>query len=564
MLSKMCFQQYNKPFTQCAMITEAEFLLSLEEFMAMTTKFVQFFGDLPFFGQHATVMQNLGIPSAPSTFQDISARQVLEQGVPILQAKTFASGELGVGIDWMCMLLMLGISGSARIDQQVAKNVSSNLTATLFNKIPFNLYPYNVLQLKEFNPHQATQEIIPLVPAAQRPGGILRPNNLLILNDSAKRGERTLLPACELASHLMLEDYGWTAPYYNLCELMGIKSTVYDLPIDLVAWPAPYPIDVRWPVIRYGEHPSNRKRDRGYLHVSSKGGKAKLVLYGRGVNMPAKSCMLASVHDAAVLHCMGPRPLFSTPFRGVLLSKTEIGVLMPMVRHPSGEHPASRYYNALSDTYRVWSPANLEEVDKDTSWVEEHVLPMSTSVLIKAWAPSAERLSAHLGRGVGRVSSAQRSARLQQYNVHILARIVPPRDVHTHGEACVWVGIEVRHTAGFLRGVPRADMVSVKVPAEDLVPMPSQEDADIVPFNRLQVNTTSNRGGGGAAAAADEGSSKKRRRDASRGDERAEDESDSMQVDGGKVDSHRPTVVVCDFVYSSTNQCAATQQQQQR
>lgn len=67
------------------------------------------------------------------------------------------SGEIAIGIEWMSMLLMLAISGSARIDQQVGKNVAANLTATLFNKIPFSMFPYDAIQIKEFNPHMPCQ-----------------------------------------------------------------------------------------------------------------------------------------------------------------------------------------------------------------------------------------------------------------------------------------------------------------------------------------------------------------------------------------------------------------------
>jgi hypothetical protein len=87
MFSKACFQWYTKPFTECAMITEGEFCNSVEEFMKMTTKFAQFFGDMPFFGKHKTVMENLGVTNIPREFEDLSIKQVFEQGQPILQAR---------------------------------------------------------------------------------------------------------------------------------------------------------------------------------------------------------------------------------------------------------------------------------------------------------------------------------------------------------------------------------------------------------------------------------------------------------------------------------------------
>jgi len=114
MFGKMCFQHYGKPFSECAMIMEHEFIHAMHEFMIMNTKFAQIFGDLPYFGQHAAVMQNLGVPNIPACFQNYTRKQVFEQGMPILNAKTYISGEVGLGIDWMCMLLMLAMSGSSR------------------------------------------------------------------------------------------------------------------------------------------------------------------------------------------------------------------------------------------------------------------------------------------------------------------------------------------------------------------------------------------------------------------------------------------------------------------
>ena len=87
MFAKQCFQWYTKPFAECAMITEGEFCNSVEEFMRMSTKFAQFFGDLPFFGKHRTVMRNLGIQSVPREFEDLTTKQVFEQGQPIIRAR---------------------------------------------------------------------------------------------------------------------------------------------------------------------------------------------------------------------------------------------------------------------------------------------------------------------------------------------------------------------------------------------------------------------------------------------------------------------------------------------
>jgi hypothetical protein len=83
-----CFHHYAKPFADCAMITEGEFFHSMGEMMGgMTSKFAQFFGDLPFFGKHATVMRNLGIRQVPSSFVDLTRKQVFEQGQPIIRAR---------------------------------------------------------------------------------------------------------------------------------------------------------------------------------------------------------------------------------------------------------------------------------------------------------------------------------------------------------------------------------------------------------------------------------------------------------------------------------------------
>ena len=208
-----CFlQHYAKPFCDCAMITEGEFCnsmdefsKSMDEFSKMTTKFVQFFGDMPFFGMHHTFMKNLGIHNVPKEFHDLTRKQVFDQGQPIIRARTFLSGEVAIGIDWMCMLLLLSISGSSRIDQQLGKNVAMNIVAELFNKVPFTMFPYDAIQVREFNPHMPAQEIVPLRSAASRCGCVLRPNNRCVLDDTVPMHERVLVPTCSLAPNLMME-----------------------------------------------------------------------------------------------------------------------------------------------------------------------------------------------------------------------------------------------------------------------------------------------------------------------------------------------------------------------
>jgi hypothetical protein len=68
--ASQCFIKYAAPFCDSAMITEGEFLHTVEEMTKMKMRFIQFFGDMPFFGKHRTVMENLGIPNIPGCFQD--------------------------------------------------------------------------------------------------------------------------------------------------------------------------------------------------------------------------------------------------------------------------------------------------------------------------------------------------------------------------------------------------------------------------------------------------------------------------------------------------------------
>lgn len=119
--------------------------------------------------------------------------------------RSFISGEVAIGIDWMCMLLLLSINGSSRIDQQLGKNVAMNLVAELFNKVPYTMFPYDAIQVKEFNPHMPIQEIVSLRPAMARSGCMLRPNNKCVLDDTVPMKERILVPSCPFAPHLMME-----------------------------------------------------------------------------------------------------------------------------------------------------------------------------------------------------------------------------------------------------------------------------------------------------------------------------------------------------------------------
>ena len=363
------------------------------------------------------------------------------------------SGEVAIGIDWMCMLLLLSISGSSRIDQQLGKNVAMNLVGELFNKIPYTMFPYDAIHIKEFNPHMPCQEVLPLRPAAGRSGCILRPNNRCVLDDSVPMHERILVPACPASPHLMMEDIGVASPLYDLCHVLGI-SCVYNLPIQLIPWPMPYPVGVPWPVIRYGKEEEQgveeEERDRGYIVVSA-GGKAKLYVYD--VHDPYS---LNNVSEAATIHRMGPRPLFSTPCRAVNISTTSIGVLIPfpdgMVDNISdimAGHPLCKLYNAKHDSFLCWDDTTNETKEVPHQWVEDNVIPMCSDVLVKTWCPCMEKLVKHIGykgykkNGGNAVCEKELQASLEKDKVYVMGKIVPPRDCDAYDKT-VWVSMEVR------------------------------------------------------------------------------------------------------------------------
>jgi len=295
------------------------------------------------------------------------------------------SGEIAIGIDWMCMLLLLSVSGSSRIDQQLGKNVAMNLVGELFNKIPYTMFPYDAIHIKEFNPHMSGQEILSLRPAPARSGCVLRPKNRCVLDDSVAPLERILVPACPLVPHLLMEDIGVASPLYDLCHVLGIPC-IYNLPIQLIPWPMPYPIGVPWPVIRYGV--AENERDRGYIVVSS-GGKAKLHMFSGGTMV----YNLNNVCEAATIHKMGPRPLFCTPCRAVRMSETSIGVILPLPvvvsvtttsvterdenmdeSTPMGNvqqhHPLCKLYDSVSDSFLCFDPDIMGTKMVEHQWVE--------------------------------------------------------------------------------------------------------------------------------------------------------------------------------------------------
>lgn len=297
------------------------------------------------------------------------------------------SGEIAIGIDWMCMLLLLSVSGSSRIDQQLGKNVAMNLVGELFNKIPYTMFPYDAIHIKEFNPHMSGQEILQLRPAPARSGCILRPKNRCVLDDSVAPLERILVPACPLVPHLLMEDIGVASPLYDLCSVLGIPC-IYNLPIHLIPWPMPYPIGVPWPVIRYGS--TEKERDRGYIVVSS-GGKAKLHMFSGGTLV----YNLNNVCEAATIHKMGPRPLFCTPCRAVRMSETSIGVILPLpvvvsmgtvterdevdeattATNTTQHHPLCKLYDSVSDSFLCFDPDIMGTRMVEHQWVEVRYVP---------------------------------------------------------------------------------------------------------------------------------------------------------------------------------------------
>lgn len=253
----------------------------------------------------------------------------------------------------------------------------------------------------------------------------------------------------------MAQDIGIASPLYDLCTTLGIQNSVYRLPIDLIPWPVPYPIGVAWPVIKYGvpenedeDEDAEIERERGYIIVSA-GGKAKLWIYGRNNGSPY---CLSNVSDAAAVLKMGPRPLFCTPCRGVRVSETSIGVLVPWAKDDVeliATHPLSRLYDAEKDAFLCWNPDTMDKEEVSHEWVEKNVIPMCTTVLVKAWSMSLEKLVKHVGyrRAGGGNSRGLTEAQIREIlkadRVYIMAKVVPPRDCDSYDQS-VWVSIEVR------------------------------------------------------------------------------------------------------------------------
>lgn len=99
-------------------------------------------------------------------------------------------------------------------------------------------------------------------------------------------------------------------------------------------------------------------------------------------------------------------------------------------------------------------------------------MPMCADVLIKSWSKSMEKLIRHIGyKGYQRSTPDEMLVKnLERDKVYIMGKIVPPRECDSF-EQVVWVSMEVRHTVGNLKNMPNADMITMKVPPEDLMPM---------------------------------------------------------------------------------------------
>ena len=485
------------------------------------------------------------------------------------------------------MLLMLAISGSSRIDQQLGKNVAMNIVKELFNKIPYSMFPYDSVQFKEFNPHMPRQEIELLRPSSSRVGCVMRPHNKCVLDDSVPIEERILVPACPLAKHLMMEDIGVASPLYDLAKSLGIRS-VYEVPISIVAWSVPYPIGVAWPVIKYGtpSEDAAEEAQKGYIIVAP-GGRTKMWLYGKNGGRPYN---VSNVSEVATLHSMGPRPIFSTPCRAVRISATsnKVGVLVPFAPvadadadaeasdayyHPGlsleafHAHPLRRIYRAETDSCMMWDPSNSQAADPHSSttqvthqWVCNNVLPMCSTVIVEAWAPCMHSLHNHLSVRALCESSAPgtRAQKLKSSNVHVMAKIAPPRDCDSYEREKVWVSIEVRHTVGNLKNMSNADMITMLVDVAAVMLMPSTKEYAVENNNNTLAAHTYTKRMNDRSGEATRGKSKMGRSSSSRRRSDAEEEQlhDVHQAEDdtsgvAAPDAAAHTIRIARFVYAN-------------
>ena len=329
-----------------------------------------------------------------------------------------------------------------------------------------------------------------------------------MLDDSVPMHERILVPGCASAPHLMMEDIGVAAPLYDLCDALRITS-VYSIPIELVPWTVPYPVGVPCPVIRYGvvAGGSTSNRAKGYIVVSA-GGKTHMHVYGH-----PRVIVLRNVCDVSRIHRMGPRPVFSTPYRAVQTSRTHVGVLVPFectdIAHIAGDdnaaaaqrHPHARLYDAETNSYRCLcvsassslsdsSDADHDDADDAANHsirtmtheeVDARVLPMCSSVLVKGWGHGMQKLAGHIRYGGSSssrrgVSAAAAAEAMKRDRVYVLGKIVPPRECSSFTDVGVWVSLELRHVVGNLKNMPYADMITVKLHPSDLRIMLCAED----------------------------------------------------------------------------------------
>lgn len=107
---------------------------------------------------------------------------------------------------------------------------------------------------------------------------------------------------------------------------------------------------------------------------------------------------------------------------------------------------------------------------------------MCSDILIKSWSKCMDGLYKHIGykkTGVRSMTEEQLRSSLEKDKVYIMGKIVPPRESDSF-EQMVWVSIEVYHTVGNLKNRSKADLITIKVPPEDLKPMVDTSGFDVV------------------------------------------------------------------------------------
>lgn len=497
------FVHYKQQLQGHAFIKDSELLYSLHEMHTNTTsRFAMFFGDLPYLGKHKTVMQNIGVHHVPSGMPDSCPLQS-----SILNVKAFISGELGIGMDWMMMLFLLSISGSARIDQQVAKDVAKSIVAHVFNEmVPQGMYPYNHLQLKEFNPYTPRQEVVELNARHMRADVLLRPENLCLINPGIAIGtlEKYMVASPPVWKEIMMEDMGFACPLLDLCRKLSIRH-VYNLPIHLIEWQVPYPIGIMYPVIQYGPV-QQHNRLQGCLFVKP-GGACKLWIQNNSreheereqEEEPYELHRFNHISEVSTKFQMGPRPLFSRSGIAVCMENETIGMLVqpssssaageegddgqeadyanyrqyPQHQHPH-QHRLCVVVNHVDFMYSLlYHQTSTKQVTQD--WVEKHILAIGTKVWIKTWNnEQMKQLYKHIPFTHTQSTTSRHIvdySKLEEEQVFVAGVLSPPRKRHVTTEG-IWVSIEIRHTHGSLRNVPYADMITLCFPCPDSLVLP--------------------------------------------------------------------------------------------